>query len=218
MAEFRRALGAGAVLWSCISALPLATAAPATGRAPAAVSAALSADAFEMARWVVQSRDHRGLPFAVVDKRGARAYVFTAEGKLAGATPVLLGAGVGDRAKPGLGKLPVASIPRAERKTPAGRFESFPGENLEGEDVVWFDYDEGLAIHRLRPDALQSARLQRLGSSDAAASRVSAGCVVVPVAFYEGVVRPLLGRGRGMLYVMPEERPVAVFIAGLRDD
>jgi hypothetical protein len=225
MASLRRALRAGAVLWFCVGTLPHAMAAQAGARAPAAAAAAgamsagaMSADAFEMARWVAESRDHGGLPFAVVDKKGARAYVFTAQGRLAGASAVLLGAGVGDRAKRGLGKLPVASIPRADRKTPAGRFESFPGENLDGEDVVWFDYDEGLAIHRLRPNALQGARRERLASRDAAAHRVSAGCVVVPVAFYESVVRPLLGRGRSTLYVLPEERPVQDFIAALRDD
>jgi hypothetical protein len=212
MADLRRALGAGAVMWSCVAALPPAEAAT---RAPAQANAAISGDALQMARWAVERRDHHGLPFAVVDKRGARVYVFTGQGKLAGATPVLLGAGVGDDGKRGLGKLPVASIPRAERKTPAGRFASFPGENLDGEDVVWFDYEEGLAIHRLRPNAARAARLERLASSSAAAHRVSAGCVVVPVAFYEGVIRPLLGNGRGVLYVLPEERPVGDFIAAL---
>ena len=213
MADFRRALCAGAVVWSCMGAAPLAAAT----RGPEPAAAAISGDALQMARWAIDSRDHRGLPFAVVDKRSARAYVFTAAGKLAGASPVLLGAGLGDHGKRGLGKLPVASIPRAERKTPAGRFASFPGENLDGEDVVWFDYDEGLAIHRLRPDAARAARLERLGSSSAAAHRVSAGCIVVPVAFYEGVIGPLLGRNGGVLYVLPEEQPVVDFIAALGD-
>ena len=154
----------------------------------------------------------------VVDKKAARAYVFDAAGSLAGATPVLLGAGAGDRGTPGMGKLAPAQIPRAERKTPAGRFASFPGRNLDQEDVVWFDYDEGLAIHRLRPNAARPARQQRLDSSEAAAHRVSAGCVVVPVAFYLKVVLPLLGRSRGTVYVLPEERSVAAFIADLSDD
>jgi len=32
--------------------------------------------------------------------------------------------------------------------------------------------------------------------------------VVVPVAFYDDVVSPLLGRQRGVVYVLPETRPV----------
>ena len=34
-----------------------------------------------------------------------------------------------------------------------------------------------------------------------------AGCVVVPVAFYQAVVQPLLGSQRGVVYVLPEHRP-----------
>jgi hypothetical protein len=31
---------------------------------------------------------------------------------------------------------------------------------------------------------------------------------VVPVAFYEGVIRPLLGKTYSVVYVLPETRPV----------
>ena len=34
------------------------------------------------------------------------------------------------------------------------------------------------------------------------------GCVVVPVAFYEQVVAPVLGHQRAVVYVLPEDRPV----------
>jgi hypothetical protein len=217
MSVSRKALCALAAVWFCGAALPVAHAAP-PGSLGLGIAAAVSADAGEMARWAIRSGDHGGRPFAVVDKQAARAYVFDAQGVLAGASPVLLGAAVGDRAKPGLGKLAPAQIPRADRTTPAGRFASVPGRNLDGEDVVWFDYDAGLAIHRLRDNAARSARLQRLASRQADAHRVSAGCIVVPVAFYEGVIRPLLGHGRGTLYVLPEERSTAELIAILRDD
>jgi hypothetical protein len=216
MSVSRKALCAFAAVWFCGSALPVANAAPPSSRV--VEQAAVSADAGDMARWAMRSGDPGGRPFAVVDKKASRAYVFDADGVLAGATPVLLGAAFGDRAKPGLGRLAPAQIPRADRTTPAGRFASVPGRNLDGEDVVWFDYDAGLAIHRLRDNAARSARLERLASRQPDAHRVSAGCIVVPVAFYEGVIRPLLGRGRGTLYVLPEERPAAEFIAGLADD
>jgi hypothetical protein len=70
--------------------------------------------------------------------------------------------------------------------------------------VVWIDYDSALAIHRLRPGPSQQHRATRLASADPKARRVSAGCVVVPVAFYEAVVSPVLGRSRAVVYVMPE--------------
>ena len=35
-------------------------------------------------------------------------------------------------------------------------------------------------------------------------NRRSLGCVVVPGAFYKRVVEPVLGRGKSITYVMPE--------------
>jgi hypothetical protein len=35
-------------------------------------------------------------------------------------------------------------------------------------------------------------------------NRISAGCVIVPVAFYEAVVAPTLGSSRSVIYVLPE--------------
>jgi hypothetical protein len=39
-------------------------------------------------------------------------------------------------------------------------------------------------------------------------NRISLGCVVVPVAFYENTVSPLLGKSRSVVYILPETRPV----------
>ena len=36
--------------------------------------------------------------------------------------------------------------------------------------------------------------------------RVSLGCVVVPVSFYERVIGPMFGKTRGVVYVLPETR------------
>jgi hypothetical protein len=159
-----------------------------------------------LAREVLASADHRGLPFAVVDKQAATLAVFRGNGQLAGATPVLLGQAVGDRAVPGVGdRAQTGQLRPGDRTTTAGRFGSVPGHNLTGEDVVWIDYDSALAIHRLRPGASQRDRALRMASADPQARRVSAGCVVVPVAFYADVVAPVLGGGRGVVYVMPED-------------
>ncbi|CAG1018339.1 hypothetical protein BURC_03107 [Burkholderiaceae bacterium] len=200
----RKALSALAAAWLCLSInLPAQGAQQAPARVEFADERA-SNDVREVANWVIGSRDHRGRPFVIVDKNEARAFVFAPQGRLIAATPVLLGAARGDHSVPGVGELPPALIPVADRTTPAGRFATEPGRNLSGEDVVWFDYDAGLAIHRLRPSDAPLTRAQRLASERVADNRVSAGCVVVPVSFYEGVIAPIFGRQRGVVYVLPE--------------
>ena len=220
MGCIRSALGALAVICASWVAGPAAHAQPPHARDARADFAGVdaSADARDLAAWVAVSRDHRGHAFAIVDKKAARLYVFTPQAKLVGATPVLLGLAVGDRSSPGVGDLPPARIPAAERTTPAGRFVTEPGTNLDGDAVVWFDYEAGLAIHRLRPNAAERARARRLAIDDPRVHRVSAGCVVVPVAFYESVVLKWLGHGRGLLYVLPEVESVQDVFAGLDGD
>jgi hypothetical protein len=161
--------------------------------------------ALAKARQVMASADHGGLPFAVVDKKAAVLTVFLGNGQLVGSTPVLLGADHGDLAVPGVGaRTQSGQLRKGDRVTTAGRFVSQPGHNLGGEAVVWIDYDSALAIHRLRPGRSLQHRATRLASPDPQARRVSDGCVVVPVAFYEAVVSPVLGRSRAVVYVMPE--------------
>ncbi|HET9645844.1 MAG TPA: L,D-transpeptidase [Burkholderiaceae bacterium] len=171
-------------------------------------------DARFVAQWSLSSADNKGLPFAIVDKKAAKLFLFDRRGHLLGSTPVLLGLAPGDHAVPGVGELEPSRIPPADRTTPAGRFDSEPGVNLQGEDVVWFDYDAGLAIHRLRPGPSAERRVQRLASPDTAGRRVSLGCVVVPVAFYEKAIAPVLGRQRGVVYVLPETRSAQTLFGG----
>ncbi len=174
---------------------------------PAVVAgeAAALQDAAQLARWVIRSGDHEGLPFAVVDKRSATILIYTANGRLAGTSAALLGQTLGDASVVGVGERTQRQSLRPEDlTTPAGRFVSEPGRNSGGEQIVWIDYDSALAIHRLRPGASRQHRALRLSSNDARARRVSAGCVVVPEAFYDTVVAPLLGRSRGLVYIMPE--------------
>jgi len=171
-------------------------------------TAALTADARYVAEWALQSSDNQHRPFAVVDKKAARIYVFDAEGRLLGAANALLGQAPGDHSVPGVGDGDVNRIPLADRTTPAGRFASEPGRNLSGEAIVWFDYNAALAIHRVRPGASQVQRLERLASGTPSDNRASLGCVVVMPEFYDGVVQPTLGQHRGVVYVLPESQPV----------
>ena len=168
-----------------------------------------SADARQMARWVIDSGDAAGRPYLIVDKKAARLFVFEPGGRLVSATPVLLGSARGDHSVPGVGdRAQLGEIAPEERTTPAGRFVTHPGRNLEGEPVIWFDYGAALAIHRLRPGRAHQVRAARLESSSAQERRVSLGCIVVPVGFYLDVIEPLLGSRRGVVYVLPENQPV----------
>ncbi|WP_298235712.1 hypothetical protein [uncultured Azohydromonas sp.] len=175
------------------------------------------------ARGVLESNDHRGRPFAVVDKKQARMVLYAGDGRVLGTAPVLLGLQPGDHAVRGVGSKPLSAIRPEERTTPAGRFDTEPGRNTAGELVVWMDYAEGLALHRLRPAPARERRAQRLASATPADNRISLGCVVVDADFYVAVVQPVLGRQRGVVYVLPETRTLeAVFghemVAGLGQD
>ncbi len=166
-----------------------------------------SADARRVAHWIVGSGDNNGLPFAIVDKKDARLFIFEPGGRVIGATPALLGLAPGDHSLPGVGDKDPSLLKPFERTTPAGRFESEPGRNHTGEAIVWFDYDAALAIHRLRPGKTHATRVKSLASRVPADRRASLGCVVVPEAFYDSVVGPTLGSERGVVYVLPETLP-----------
>ena len=197
--------------WGAIVALVAALA----GAVPAAADEAmpvrsrgpaLPGDVQELVAGVLALRDHQGRAFAVVDKQRARLHVFDAGGRLWGSSPVLLGQTRGDTSAPDVGRnTQKGSVPRHQRTTPAGRFVAEPGTNLQGEAVVWVDYDSAFAIHRLRHDAAHAARVERLATPTPADNRASWGCVVVPVKFYLDVVAKLLGRGTSVVYVLPEQ-------------
>lgn len=167
----------------------------------------VSAAAQAMAGRVIAIADHRQLPFAIIDKQAALIAVYGADGTLAGTSAVLLGLDPGDASVPGVGeRAQRGHLRHGDRTTPAGRFVSEPGHNRDGEAVVWMDYGAALAIHRLRAGTGQPERARRLASGRTSDKRASAGCVVVPVVFYESVISPLLGAGPGVVYVMPEGR------------
>ena len=157
----------------------------------------------------VRLNDPQGLPFAVLDKVEARLYVFDARGRLQGAAPVLLGRAKGDDSVPGIGQRKMSEIRIDERTTPAGRFVAEHGRNLKGEDILWVDYDAAVSMHRLRPVDPKERRLERLNSPTPADNRISYGCINVPPAFYDRVLkRTFDGRRGGVVYVLPETRPL----------
>jgi hypothetical protein len=168
-------------------------------------------DVVQVAAWAVRAADNGRHPFAIVDKRRAQVYVFAAGGRLLGTSPVLLGYAAGDRSAEGIGHKAIQQIRPHERTTPAGRFQSAPGRNSLGQDVVWVDYDAAVSMHRVRATNPAERRLERLATKTAADNRISWGCINVPVAFFDETVWPHIGRGRGVVYVLPEREPLAAF-------
>jgi len=159
-----------------------------------------------LAQAAVGTRDNQSLPFAIVDKKRALVFIYGADGGLQGASPVLLGLARGDDSVPGIGERKMSEIRPEERTTPAGRFNSEPGVNLQGEDIVWLDYDAAVSMHRVRTNNKKERRLERLASTRPEDHRISYGCVNVPAGFYDAHVKPLFGNAPGVIYVLPEKK------------
>ena len=171
-----------------------------------------SADVQHVADWAVHSADNRSLPFIVVDKVNAKAYAFDRYGTLIDATPVLLGKGVGDKFAPGVLQMDMYKTQPWQRVTPAGRFFAEEDRTLEGDRVLWVDYDAGIAIHRLPSKRTKQRRHERIVSPDPAEHRITYGCINVPPAFYDRVVAPNFRARGGYVYVLPDSMPLnAVF-------
>ncbi|WP_411884793.1 hypothetical protein [Polaromonas sp. YR568] len=168
-----------------------------------------SDNARQVANWVVTSGDNRKLFFVILDKAHTKVFVFEPSGKLRSATPVLIGAARGDDSVDGIGGRPIAQVRPEERTTPAGRFLGEPGRNATGEDVVWVDYDAAVSMHRVRTTEPKERRLERLASATTDDNRISYGCINMPVAFFENVLKPAFNASYGVVYVLPEVKPLA---------
>jgi hypothetical protein len=156
----------------------------------------------------VDSGDNAGLPFVIIDKTDAKMFVFDASGRIRGASPVLLGLARGDDTVPGIGDRELSTIRPEERTTPAGRFVAGRGMSTRGVDVVWVDYDSGVSLHRVITNIPHDHRLERLATPTPTDNRISYGCINVPIAFYNEVVNPSFTGTNGIVYVLPETRPL----------
>jgi hypothetical protein len=172
-----------------------------------------SLEARHVADWVVDSRDNRSLPFAIVDKADAKVFVFDADGRLRGAAPALLGLALGDDAVPGIGDRMLSSIRPGERTTPAGRFVAALGRNVRGVEILWVDYDGAVSMHPVVTSKPEERRAQRLATPTSLDNRISYGCINVPAKFFDYVVRPAFAGTYGIVYVLPETRSARVVFA-----
>lgn len=163
-----------------------------------------SSDARNVADGIVQSRDHAGTDFVIVDKKHATIYVFAADGVLRGQSAVLLGSALGDDSVPGIGSRPIDQVRPHERTTPAGRFVGERGRNILGEDIVWVDYEAAVSMHRVRATNPAERRMERLATPSADDNRISYGCINIPWAFYDSVIAPIFAAQRVVVYVLPD--------------
>jgi hypothetical protein len=166
-----------------------------------------SAEVTRMADWIVDSGDSHNMPFVLVDKKGAKVYVFHADGRLRGVSRALLGLAVGDDSVPGIGERKLASILPEERTTPAGRFVASMDHNLHGGDILWVDYEGAISLHPVITSNPKERRAQRLATPTPLDKRISYGCINVPAAFFKKVVSIAFKSTSGIVYVLPETRP-----------
>jgi hypothetical protein len=177
-------------------------------------TAVASSDAWQVVDWVIASRDYNGMPFLVVDKVGAQVLAFDPSTRLVGSAPVLVGITRGDHSEPESGDRELSRIPVSDRTTPAGRFVAKFGHAAGGRDVLWVDYPTAISLHAVITTNKKQRRLQRLNSPTPADNRITFGCINVPTAFYAKVVKPLFKGRSGIVYILPETKPLnEVFLA-----
>ena len=173
-----------------------------------APAAAPSATVERMSAWVLASGDNHGLPYLIIDKPGAEVFAYDAQGLPLGEAPVLLGVAKGDDTTPGVGDIALGQIPMDERTTPAGRFVARIGPATDMPEVLWVDYDSALSLHPVITSNPKERRLQRLHSASLDERRISHGCINVPTRFYEDVVHPAFNNSPGIVYILPDTKPV----------
>lgn len=157
---------------------------------------------------VLQTNHQQGQPFVVVDKKQARVWVFSHQGRVLGNAPALLGLAFGDEAIPGLGDRPLSQIRPQERVTPAGRFVAELGKNTAGQTILWVDYDQAISLHPVRALNPKERRLERLASATVKDNRISYGCINVPEIFWRTVVLPTFRGTKGIVFVLPDSSPL----------
>jgi hypothetical protein len=168
----------------------------------------------QVTNWVTASGDNNGLPYMVIDKVAAEVFVFDAQGKFLAATPALLGITPGDDSSPGVGDRELSAISPQDRTTPAGRFVAKFGRASGHRKVLWVDYATAISLHPVVTGNRKERRLQRLKSPSAEDNRITYGCINVPASFYAKVVRPLFKETTGVVYILPETKPLnEVFLA-----
>jgi hypothetical protein len=168
-----------------------------------------SDEAMRTMTWVAASGDNFGLPYIIIDKVAAEVFVFDPGGQLVAAAPALVGMKVGDESSPGVGDRELSAIPPDDRATPAGRFVAKFGRAAGGRDVLWVDYSTAISLHAVITSIKAQHRAERLKSPTPDDNRITYGCINVPAEFYKEVVKPLFKSKGGVVYILPETKPLS---------
>jgi hypothetical protein len=169
-----------------------------------------------MVAWIASAHDNGSLPYAIIDKQAASLSIFSAKGEFLGETPVLLGIGIGDDSTPGVGAKDLADIGPAERTTPAGRFVAKFGMAFGRQRVLWVDYANSVALHAVITTHKKEKRVERLLSPSPEDNRISFGCINVGTSFYSKKVRPLFLKKGGVVYILPDTKPLETVFPRVR--
>jgi len=169
-----------------------------------------------MVAWIASAHDNGSLPYAIIDKQAASLSLFSAKGEFLGETPVLLGIGIGDDSTPGVGAKDLADIGPAERTTPAGRFVAKFGMAFGRQRVLWVDYANSVALHAVITTHKKEQRVERLLSPSPEDNRISFGCINVGTSFYTKQVRPLFLKKGGVVYILPDTKPLETVFPRVR--
>lgn len=200
---------AGSMPASALTVKNVETPASAASRADGTVDMgemARSETAPRVVDWIASTGDNRSLPYVVIDKNAAHAFLFDAKGKYLASAPVLIGIAVGDDATPGVGKKTLAEIGPAEKTTPAGRFLAKFGLAAGRQKVLWVDYATSVALHPIPKGNPKERRRKRMLSPAIDDNRITFGCINVPATFYNKRVRPLFLKKGGYVYVLPDTK------------
>ena len=159
--------------------------------------------------WIAASGDNGALPYIVIDKNNAAAFLFDATGQAVAKAPVLVGVAVGDEATPGIGSKNLAEIGPAEKTTPAGRFLAKYGIAAGRQKVLWVDYATSVALHPIPAGYNpKERRRERMASPAPGDHRITFGCINVPSTFYSKSVQPLFRKTGGYVYILPDTKPI----------
>ena len=204
----RRTTALAALALSLGLTLPGRSAAALAQDAGAGSTASPSQTVTDLAEWAVASGDTNGLPFVIVEKLSAQVFVFDRQGRPLGSTPALLGIAPGDESTPGIGDRKLSDIGIEERTTPAGRFLAGFGPAAGHGETFWVDFSTALALHPVVSTNRQEQRVKRLQSPASDDNRITYGCINVPTKFYASVIRPLFSKTTGVVYILPETKPL----------
>lgn len=155
--------------------------------------------------WVRQSKDNAGQRYIIADKVTGKIHIVDATGKVLATASALYGEKLGDGYS--LGETPAGVFTLRHEAAPAaygGDLEQF-GTAPNG-DIY--------AIHRVLTNNPRQRRLQRLESPNAAAHRISLGCINIPSALYD----KYLSKGfNGKLYIIPDQKNINNVFKGIEE-